>query len=129
MRSVVKPQEEDVVTDQLYGEIKPAVDGANYIVKHMHNKNDYNEVRLKTRASKTWTHLETKTCPLSSQEKDNWSGIARTVDRLCLFLVTPVMTLGTIIIFLMGLCNHPPALPFKGDPHDYTEASARLLNH
>uniref|UniRef100_A0A2I4CTC3 Acetylcholine receptor subunit delta n=1 Tax=Austrofundulus limnaeus TaxID=52670 RepID=A0A2I4CTC3_AUSLI len=103
--AVVKPQEEDSVTDQLYGEIKPAVDGANYIVKHMHNKNDYNE------------------------EKDNWSGIARTVDRLCLFLITPVMTLGTIIIFLMGLCNHPPALPFKGDTHDYTEASARLLNN
>lgn len=31
--------------DQLYGEIKPAVDGANYIVKHMRDKNDYNEVR------------------------------------------------------------------------------------
>lgn len=42
---MVKPQDEDDVTDQLYGEIKPAVDGANYIVKHMHNKNDYNEVR------------------------------------------------------------------------------------
>lgn len=42
---MVKPQDEDDVTDQLYGEIKPALDGANYIVKHMHNKNDYNEVR------------------------------------------------------------------------------------
>lgn len=64
---------------------------------------------------------------LSPQEKDNWSGIARTVDRLCLFLVTPVMTLGTIIIFMMGICNHPPPLPFKGDPHDYREENARLL--
>uniref|UniRef100_A0A3Q2QLY2 Cholinergic receptor, nicotinic, delta (muscle) n=1 Tax=Fundulus heteroclitus TaxID=8078 RepID=A0A3Q2QLY2_FUNHE len=88
---------------QLYGEIKPALDGANYIVKHMHAKNDYNE------------------------EKDNWSGIARTVDRLCLFLITPVMTFGTIIIFLMGICNHPPHLPFKGDPHDYSDENPRLL--
>ncbi|KAK5599615.1 hypothetical protein CRENBAI_018412 [Crenichthys baileyi] len=101
--SVLKPQEGDGVTDQLYGEIKPAVDGANYIVKHMRNKNDYNE------------------------EKDNWSGIARTVDRLCLFLITPVMTFGTVIIFLMGICNHPPRLPFKGDPHDYSEDNPRLL--
>uniref|UniRef100_A0A3Q3WNQ2 Uncharacterized protein n=1 Tax=Mola mola TaxID=94237 RepID=A0A3Q3WNQ2_MOLML len=91
------------VTDQLYAEIKPAVDGANYIISHMRNKNDYNE------------------------EKDNWSGIARTVDRLCLLLVTPVMTFGTIIIFLMGICNHPPSLPFKGDPHDYREDNPRLL--
>lgn len=101
--AVVKPQEDGGVTDQLYAEIKPAVDGANYIIKHMRNKNDYNE------------------------EKDNWSGIARTVDRLCLFLVTPVMTFGTIIIFLMGICNHPPHLPFKGDPHDYSEDNPRLL--
>ncbi|XP_061569622.1 acetylcholine receptor subunit delta [Cololabis saira] len=101
--AVVKPQDDGGVTDQLFSEIKPAVDGANYIIKHMRNKNDYNE------------------------EKDNWSGIARTVDRLCLFLVTPVMTLGTIIIFLMGICNHPPHLPFKGDKHDYTEGNARLL--
>ncbi|MED6261650.1 hypothetical protein ATANTOWER_008026 [Ataeniobius toweri] len=101
--SVLKPEEGDGVMDQLYGEIKPAVDGANYIVKHMRNKNDYNE------------------------EKDNWSGIARTVDRLCLFLITPVMTFGTIIIFLMGICNHPPRLPFKGDPHDYSEDNPRLL--
>ncbi|XP_037550358.1 acetylcholine receptor subunit delta [Nematolebias whitei] len=103
--AVVKPQDEDGVTDQLYGEIKPAVDGANYIVKHMHNKNDYNE------------------------EKDNWSGIARTVDRLCLFLITPVMTFGTIIIFLMGLCNNPPYLPFKGDPYNYKDDNPRLLSN
>ncbi|TWW54667.1 Acetylcholine receptor subunit delta, partial [Takifugu flavidus] len=54
-------------------------------------------------------------------EKDNWSGIARTVDRLCLFLVTPVMTFGTVIIFLRGICNQPPHLPFKGAPHDSRE--------
>ncbi|KAK7881256.1 hypothetical protein WMY93_029665 [Mugilogobius chulae] len=101
--AVVKPTGEGGETEQLYAEIKPAVDGANYIIKHMRNKNDYNE------------------------EKDNWSGIARTVDRLCLFLVTPVMIFGTIIIFLMGLCNHPPPLPFKGDPHNYREENPRLL--
>ncbi|KAG7274102.1 hypothetical protein CRUP_028809 [Coryphaenoides rupestris] len=98
-----EPVVDGEATEQLYGEMKPAVDGANYIIKHMHNKNDYNE------------------------EKDNWSGIARTVDRLCLFLVTPVMTLGTIVIFLMGYYNHPPPLPFAGDPHDYREESARLV--
>ncbi|XP_077365002.1 acetylcholine receptor subunit delta [Festucalex cinctus] len=101
--TVKKLQEDGGVSEQLYGEIKPAVDGANYIIKHMRNKNDYNE------------------------EKDNWSGIARTVDRLCLFLITPVMTLGTIIIFLMGLYNHPPPLPFAGDSHDYREDNLRLL--
>lgn len=41
----VKPQEDGGLTDQLYSEIKPAVDGANYIIKHMRNKNEYNEVR------------------------------------------------------------------------------------
>ncbi|TWW71356.1 Acetylcholine receptor subunit delta [Takifugu flavidus] len=63
----------------------------------------------------------------TKQEKDNWSGIARTVDRLCLFLVTPVMTFGTVIIFLTGICNQPPHLPFKGDPHDSREENPRLL--
>ncbi|TWW53782.1 Acetylcholine receptor subunit delta [Takifugu flavidus] len=61
------------------------------------------------------------------QEKDNWSGIARTVDRLCLFLVTPVMTFGTLIIFLTGICNQPPHLPFKGAPHDSRDEKPRLL--
>ncbi|TWW53792.1 Acetylcholine receptor subunit delta [Takifugu flavidus] len=61
------------------------------------------------------------------QEKDNWSGIARTVDPLCLFLVTPVMTFGTVIIFLKGICNQPPHLPFKGAPHDSREENPRLL--
>lgn len=36
---------ESEVSEQLYNEMKPAVEGANYIVKHMHDKNDYNEVR------------------------------------------------------------------------------------
>lgn len=78
---------------------------------------------------KRWADVENKTCPLLSQEKDNWSGIARTVDRLCLFLITPVMTLGTIIIFLMGLCNNPPYLPFKGDPYNYKDDNPRLLSN
>lgn len=43
--SVLKPVESDGAMDQLYGEMKPAVDGANYIVQHMRDKNDYNEVR------------------------------------------------------------------------------------
>uniref|UniRef100_A0A671QLC2 Acetylcholine receptor subunit delta n=1 Tax=Sinocyclocheilus anshuiensis TaxID=1608454 RepID=A0A671QLC2_9TELE len=93
------------VSEQLYNEMKPAVEGANYIVKHMHDKNDYNE------------------------EKDNWSGIARTVDRLCFYVVTPVMTLGTICIFLMGIYNQPPALPFQGDTFTYTEENKRLIKH
>uniref|UniRef100_A0A8C2CBZ1 Acetylcholine receptor subunit delta n=1 Tax=Cyprinus carpio TaxID=7962 RepID=A0A8C2CBZ1_CYPCA len=90
------------VSEQLYNEMKPAVEGANYIVKHMHDKNDYNE------------------------EKDNWSGIARTVDRLCFYVVTPIMTLGTICIFLMGIYNQPPVLPFQGDTFTYTEESKRF---
>ncbi|KAL7840648.1 hypothetical protein AOLI_G00259710 [Acnodon oligacanthus] len=98
-----KPGNDNEVNEQLYGEMKPAVEGANYIVKHMHNKNDYNE------------------------EKDNWSGIARTVDRLCFYIVTPIMTLGTICIFLMGIYNHPPPLPFEGDPFTYTEADRRYV--
>ncbi|KAM6977315.1 acetylcholine receptor subunit delta [Aplochiton taeniatus] len=99
----VKPEVDGEVTEQLYSEMKPAVDGANYIVKHMHDKNDY------------------------SGEKDDWSGIARTVDRLCLLMVTPVMTLGTIVIFMTGICNHPPPLPFEGDPYNYLEESKRYL--
>ncbi|TWW54870.1 Acetylcholine receptor subunit delta [Takifugu flavidus] len=49
------------------------------------------------------------------------------LDRLCLFLVTPVMTFGTVIIFLRGICNQPPHLPFKGDPHDSREENPGLL--
>ncbi|KAI1882971.1 hypothetical protein AGOR_G00240380 [Albula goreensis] len=89
--------------DQLFSEMKPGIDGANYIVKNMRDKNDYNE------------------------EKDNWSGIARTVDRLCFYLVTPVMTVGTIVIFMNGICNNPPPLPFAGDPYNYVEENKRIL--
>uniref|UniRef100_A0A674MDD7 Cholinergic receptor nicotinic delta subunit n=1 Tax=Takifugu rubripes TaxID=31033 RepID=A0A674MDD7_TAKRU len=70
----------------------------HYIIKHMRNKNDYNELR----------------------------GFKQ-IDRLCLFLVTPVMTFGTVIIFLRGICNQPPHLPFKGAPHDSREENPRLL--
>uniref|UniRef100_A0A673MI55 Acetylcholine receptor subunit delta-like n=1 Tax=Sinocyclocheilus rhinocerous TaxID=307959 RepID=A0A673MI55_9TELE len=91
------------VSEQLYNEMKPAVEGANYIVKHMHDKNYYNG------------------------EKDNWSGIARTVDRLCFYVVTPVMTLGTICIFLTGIYNQPPVLPFQADPFTYTEENKHFL--
>ncbi|KAM8953081.1 acetylcholine receptor subunit delta [Pelodytes ibericus] len=93
----------DSSQDQLYGEIKPAIDGANFIVKHMKDKNDYNE------------------------EKDNWYRIARTVDRLCLFLVTPVMIIGTLWIFLGGAYNKPPQIPFPGDPFDYREEHRRYI--
>ncbi|XP_018616386.1 acetylcholine receptor subunit delta isoform X1 [Scleropages formosus] len=98
-----KLNSEDVASEQLFSELKPAVDGANYIIKYMHEKNDYNE------------------------EKDNWSGIARTIDRLCLFLVTPVMTVGTIAIFVMGIYNHPPPLPFEGDPYNYLITNKRFI--
>ncbi|XP_066477669.1 acetylcholine receptor subunit delta [Tiliqua scincoides] len=91
------------IQEQLYNEIKPVVTGANYIVKHTREKNDYNE------------------------EKDSWNRIARTVDRLCLFLVTPVLSLGTLWIFLMGIYNHPPPLPFEGDTFDYLEEHRRFM--
>ncbi|XP_036410261.1 acetylcholine receptor subunit delta-like [Megalops cyprinoides] len=99
----LKPSEDTDHTDQLYSEMKPGVDGANYIVKNMRDKNDYNE------------------------EKDNWSGIARTVDWLCFYVVTVVMLLGTFFIFMMGIYNQPPVLPFEGDPYSYLEANKRFL--
>ncbi|XP_020667153.3 acetylcholine receptor subunit delta [Pogona vitticeps] len=89
--------------EQLYNEIKPAITGANYIVKHMRDKNDYNE------------------------EKDNWNLIAATVDHLGLLLVTPILTLGTLWIFLMGYYNHPPPLPFEGDAFDYREENKHYV--
>ncbi|XP_063163929.1 acetylcholine receptor subunit delta [Candoia aspera] len=89
--------------EQLYNEIKPAIAGANFIVKHMREKNSYNE------------------------EKDSWNRVARTVDRLCLFLVTPILSLGTLWIFLVGIYNHPPPLPFEGDPYDYNENNKHYL--
>ncbi|XP_060755688.1 acetylcholine receptor subunit delta isoform X2 [Neoarius graeffei] len=101
--AVYKSSSDSEVTDQLYNELKPAVEGANYIVKYMHDKNDYNK------------------------EKDNWSGIARTVDRLCFYIVTPIMTIGTVCIFLTGIYNHPPPLPFEGDSFTYREADKRFI--
>ncbi|XP_073482574.1 acetylcholine receptor subunit delta isoform X1 [Aquarana catesbeiana] len=99
----INPASSDNVQDQLYEEIKPAIDGANFIIKHMREKNDYNE------------------------EKDNWYRVARTVDRLCLFIVTPVMIIGTLWIFLGGAYNQVPAYPFAGDPFDYKEENRRLI--
>uniref|UniRef100_A0A8C5U8I8 Cholinergic receptor nicotinic gamma subunit n=1 Tax=Malurus cyaneus samueli TaxID=2593467 RepID=A0A8C5U8I8_9PASS len=64
---------------------------------------------------------------LSPQEIDNWNRVARTLDRLCLFVITPTLVLGTLWIFLMGIYNHPPPLPFAGDPYDYREENKRFI--
>lgn len=68
--------------------------------------------------------------PLSlhpSQEKDCWNRIASTVDRLCLFVVTPIMVVGTAWIFLQGAYNQPPPQPFPGDPFSYLEQDRRFI--
>uniref|UniRef100_A0A8C0C605 Acetylcholine receptor subunit delta n=1 Tax=Balaenoptera musculus TaxID=9771 RepID=A0A8C0C605_BALMU len=88
---------------ELFSELKPAVDGANFIVNHMKDQNNYNE------------------------EKDCWNRIARTVDRLCLFVVTPIMVVGTAWIFLQGAYNQPPPQPFPGDPFSYREQDKRFI--
>ncbi|CAO2625309.1 Acetylcholine receptor subunit delta [Lemmus lemmus] len=88
---------------ELFNELKPAMDGANFIVNHMRDQNSYNE------------------------EKDNWNQVARTVDRLCLFVVTPVMVVGTAWIFLQGVYNQPPPQPFPGDPFSYNEKDRRFI--
>lgn len=51
--------------------------------------------------------------------------MARTVDRLCLFVVTPIMVVGTAWIFLQGAYNQPPPQPFPGDPFSYQPCSTR----
>ncbi|NWT63435.1 ACHD protein, partial [Erythrocercus mccallii] len=89
--------------EQPFEHIKPVIDNANYIVKHMRDENSYNE------------------------EIDNWNRVARTLDRLCFFLITPTLVVGTLWIFLMGIYNHPPPLPFAGDPYDYREENKRFL--
>ncbi|XP_074403397.1 acetylcholine receptor subunit delta isoform X2 [Zonotrichia albicollis] len=89
--------------DQPYEHLKPVIDNANYIVKHMRDENSYNE------------------------EIDNWNCVARTLDRLCFFLITPTLVVGTLWIFLMGIYNHPPPLPFAGDPYDYREENKRFI--
>lgn len=53
--------------------------------------------------------------------------MARTVDRLCLFVVTPIMTVGTAWIFLQGAYNQPPPQPFPGDPFSYLERDKRFI--
>ncbi|NXI51902.1 ACHD protein, partial [Chloroceryle aenea] len=93
----------DAGEEQLYEHIKPVVDSANFIVKHIQEKNSYNE------------------------EKDNWNLVARTLDRLCLFLITPMLVVATLWIFLMGIFNHPPPLPFAGDLYDYREENKRFI--
>lgn len=122
----------DTGEDQLYEHIKPVVDGANFIVKHMREKNSYNEVG----AMVMMGGREGSLCPLCPplpgcrlppQEKDNWNRVARTLDRLCLFLITPMLVVGTLWIFLTGIYNHPPPLPFAGDPYDYREENKRFI--
>ncbi|XP_026863880.2 acetylcholine receptor subunit delta isoform X2 [Electrophorus electricus] len=98
-----KPSGETDETKQLYDEMKPAIEGANYIVKHIENKNNYNE------------------------EKEDWAWIATTVDLLCFYIVTPIMTIGTIVIFMAGIYNHPPPLPFEGDLFTYMQEDKRYI--
>lgn len=70
------------------------------------------------------TPLSLPPCP---QEKDCWNRVARTVDRLCLFVVTPIMVVGTAWIFLQGAYNQPPPQPFPGDPFSYHEQDKRFI--
>lgn len=39
------------IQEQLYSEVKPAIDGANFIIKHTRDKNDYNEVGVPGQAA------------------------------------------------------------------------------
>ncbi|XP_049625315.1 acetylcholine receptor subunit delta-like [Suncus etruscus] len=87
----------------LFNELKPAVEGANFIINHMKDQNNYNE------------------------EKDCWNQVASTVDRLCLYIITPIMLLGTAWIFLQGVYNQPPPQPFPGDPFSYQEQDRRFI--
>uniref|UniRef100_A0A452UKI4 Cholinergic receptor nicotinic delta subunit n=1 Tax=Ursus maritimus TaxID=29073 RepID=A0A452UKI4_URSMA len=97
------PAGSEQAQQELFSELKPAVDGANFIVSHMRDQNSYNE------------------------EKDCWNRVARTVDRLCLFVVTPIMVVGTAWIFLQGAYNQPPPQPFPGDPFSYHEQDKRFI--
>nr|XP_012647067.1 acetylcholine receptor subunit delta isoform X1 [Microcebus murinus] len=97
------PASSEQAQQELFSELKPAVDGANFIVNHMRDQNNYNE------------------------EKDSWNRVARTVDRLCLFVVTPIMVVGTAWIFLQGVYNQPPPQPFPGDPYSYHVQDKRFL--
>nr|XP_035925143.1 acetylcholine receptor subunit delta isoform X5 [Halichoerus grypus] len=97
------PAGSEQAQQELFSKLKPAVDGANFIVGHMRDQNSYNE------------------------EKDCWNRVARTVDRLCLFVVTPIMVVGTAWIFLQGAYNQPPPQPFPGDPFSYHEQDKRFI--
>ncbi|KAM6152393.1 acetylcholine receptor subunit delta isoform 2-T2 [Erethizon dorsatum] len=97
------PASSEQAQQELFNELKPAVDGANFIVNHMRDQNNYND------------------------EKDSWNQVARTVDRLCLFVVTPIMVVGTAWIFLQGTYNQPPPQPFPGDPFSYDERDRRFI--
>uniref|UniRef100_A0A8C4MW48 Acetylcholine receptor subunit delta n=1 Tax=Equus asinus TaxID=9793 RepID=A0A8C4MW48_EQUAS len=97
------PAGSEQAQQELFSELKPAVDGANFIVNHMRDQNNYNE------------------------EKDSWNRVARTMDRLCLFMVTPIMVVGTAWIFLQGAYNQPPPQPFPGDPFSYQEQDKRFI--
>uniref|UniRef100_A0A8C8ASL1 Cholinergic receptor nicotinic delta subunit n=1 Tax=Otus sunia TaxID=257818 RepID=A0A8C8ASL1_9STRI len=79
-----------------------------------------------TPAREPWT-LRRMQRRAAEWEKDNWNRVARTLDRLCLFLITPTLVVGTLWIFLMGIYNHPPPLPFAGDPYDYREENKRFI--
>uniref|UniRef100_A0A8C9P871 Cholinergic receptor nicotinic delta subunit n=1 Tax=Spermophilus dauricus TaxID=99837 RepID=A0A8C9P871_SPEDA len=97
------PASSEQAQQELFSELKPAVEGANFIVNHMKDQNSYNE------------------------EKDSWNQVARTVDRLCLCVVTPVMVIGTAWIFLQGTYNQPPPQPFPGDPFSYDLQDKRFI--
>ncbi|XP_001495566.2 acetylcholine receptor subunit delta [Equus przewalskii] len=97
------PAGSEQAQQELFSELKPAVDGANFIVNHMRDQSNYNE------------------------EKDSWNRVARTMDRLCLFVVTPIMVVGTAWIFLQGAYNQPPPQPFPGDPFSYQEQDKRFI--
>nr|AAR29367.1 acetylcholine receptor delta subunit [Hypnos monopterygius] len=88
-------------SDQLHDEIKSGIDSTNYIVEQIKEKNAYDE------------------------EVGNWNLVGQTIDRLSMFIITPVMVFGTIFIFVMGNFNHPPAKPFEGDPFDYSSDHPR----
>ncbi|KAK2500913.1 hypothetical protein MC885_018125 [Smutsia gigantea] len=77
-----------------------------------------------------WALAEDKlACPIycKPEEKDCWNQVARTVDRLCLFVVTPIMVVGTAWIFLQGAYNQPPPQPFPGDPFSYHKQDKRFI--
>ncbi|XP_072111288.1 acetylcholine receptor subunit delta isoform X1 [Mobula birostris] len=91
------------ISDQLHAEIKSGIEGTNCIVKHIKDQNAYDE------------------------EVENWNLVAQTIDRLCMLIIVPVMIFGTIFIFVMGTLNHPPPLPFEGDPFEYSPDRPRCM--